>query len=294
MTARPALAIPASDPSAWLARTTTMHRVRPRTPDPVDDGLVDLSGLLGDGPRSLRAGFDLLRGDGVPSATAATYLVGWFAVPVAEVVGLALVGADAGLRFDLGTLRWRYGSHRWPEEVHARGAAVVAEGHPWSGSDDATVVTDEDAVVDRAIDALAELLVPIVEGCRRLTRVGGVGLWNEIADGVGMALTYQRVVDPTPERVARLHRATSPAHRRWRARPTIWDLPAGGLGTVHVGRKGGCCLAYTDPRERRAGQPHYCETCRFRSLDDVGARQVAWHEGHATVNGVARGPGTTG
>ncbi len=259
----------------------------------------------GDG--ALQRCFDRLCRTGVPPQAAATYTCGWYASWVANVVGVGLAGASAGLCLDPESLVWRVHPDGWADSVAAVPRLVLlAEGHEWCGlGDDAVrveVAADAD-VVGRPVRALVDVVRPIVEACHGLTKVGAAGLWNEVADALGCVMAYQDVIEPTPARVALLERAVRTPGVPWRARPALWfeDTPS---GPVHVVRKGGCCLAYTERREPANSDdagldddelddddradlarfpeppdaPMYCSTCSFRDEREVAERQIFWHE----------------
>ena len=78
----------------------------------------------------------------------------------------------------------------------------------------------------------------------------------------------------------------------WRTTPTLW-LARAGRERVCVVRKGGCCLASTEPApvaheqdddarrfaEACPGPPRarrYCDDCSHRTPEDCEARQVWW------------------
>ena len=96
------------------------------------------------------------------------------------------------------------------------------------------------------------------------------GLWNEVGDALGLVLVYQSQLDTTDERVALLERAVATRGVPWRALPKLWFIDGGDVGRLHVGQKGGCCLAYTEPgavATRRA----VC-TARHAPCRDAGPR----------------------
>lgn len=269
--------------------------------DPDSDRWVDLADLSGDGDRSLLGLHRrLCRRDSIPPATATMYLAGWFAGYTAEIVGLALATAGAGFVVDPARLRWHLHADGWPERVELDATEVlVAAGHPWAGQPGVTVVESADVVLRITVRRLVTAVVPIIDGCHRLARVGRTGLWNEVGDGLVMVLRHHG------ERLAvdddMLAAVTAAAHLDgvpWRAHAEL-RLVDTEWGAACVGRKGGCCLAYQRPVEafehtdpgldpdvaefRRRfpldpATPYYCGTCPRRGRDDAEARQLYWFE----------------
>jgi hypothetical protein len=292
---------PTDDPDTWLrllgARLEDHAALEAGEEPPVPVSLDDLLGRGG-----LEASFDRFVADGVPSQTVATYLAGWYAGGVASLVGLGLAAGRAGFCFDAASVRWYVHTAGWVGTIEATPHHVVVDrDHPWGGRAGIVSVDDLDAATSRSVAWMIELVRPIIEACRSLTRVGAVGLWNEVGDALGSVLSYQTAIEPTDDRVAILERAVDVAGRPWRARPRLWFVDSNELGRLHVIQKGGCCLAYREPHEpqdaddpsidaeHRAylerfpvepGEPWYCSTCSFREPATVADRQVFWHERH--------------
>lgn len=294
------------DPSAWTERYVAERR-------------ADLFETDGDEPTAftsvtardvtdvdspyLRAEFDRLRGLDVPPKPAAMYLAGYYAGAIADFVGFGLVGARAGFLVDLDGSSFLRHPDGWIDRVVPRFDTVVPRGHPWDGRSDTTSVGTEADVIDVTVRALVDAVEPILDACRRLTRVGLVGLWNEIGDALGMGLAYQTLIDPDPELHEVLRLATRHPARRWQTDPRLELVDTATVGRISVGQKGGCCLAYTEPSnpidvasdalddEARdyyerfpptPAEPSYCSTCSLRGEADCNDRQVYWHERRRT------------
>ena len=103
---------------------------------------------------------------------AATYLVGWYASSLAELVGLGLASSMAAIEIAPASARWRVHALGWAVGVEADFTVTVAADHPWACHPDVTVVASELHVAALAARGLAEAVRPIVEACRALTRVG--------------------------------------------------------------------------------------------------------------------------
>jgi hypothetical protein len=269
--------------------------------DPDSDRWIDVHTLAGDGDRSLPALHrQLCDSEHTPRATAAMYLAGWLAGYTAEVVGLALATARAGFLVDPTELRWHLHPDGWPERIELGTVEVlVAADHAWAGVTGVTVAESFDDVVRRTVERLVDAVTPIIDGCRRVARVGLTGLWNEVGDGLVMVLRHHddrlHIDDDmlaTVNAAARLDGVPWRAHAELRVVDTAW-------GRACVGRKGGCCLAYKRPiatfehddsdpdpdvaefRQRfplDATTPYYCGTCSLRDRDDAEARQLFWFE----------------
>jgi hypothetical protein len=293
------------DPATWLReQMATIRRGRFAGED-LDALLataevVTLDDITGDGPR-LRAEFDRLVELGTPPQAAAHYLAGWYAGALGELIGVGIAAADAGFVVEPSTIRWTVHADGWPISVDAEVRAIVPTAHPWASTGTATVVSSSHDATTIAVSALVDAVRPIIDACAALTKVGRVGLWNEVSDTVGMVLAFQTMVDPTDERVARLRDAGATAGTPWRAAPRLWSAGTGRRGAIHLAQKGGCCLAYTEPEAeepldieqyegyhraylerfpRASDDPHYCTTCSLRDRDDCEARQLFWHEHH--------------
>jgi hypothetical protein len=268
--------------------------------DPDSGRWLTAADLLDHGAARLRSLHDRLHSqERAPGATAATYLAGWFPGLAAEVVGLALATAGAGLLLRLEDLRWQLHPDGWPDRLEAGTIdVVVAAGHPWADLDGVTVVAAPDEVASRAVHALVTAVTPLIDACHGLARVGRAGLWNEVGDGLVMAVRHdgshhveQAMID-TVHAASRLPGAPWRAHAQLRMVQTPW-------GTTCVGQKGGCCLAYKRPaaafdahddpadadtaefRRRfpqQPDEPRYCGTCSLRDRADAEARQLFWFE----------------
>jgi hypothetical protein len=291
-------------PHDWLwAHFDTAYASR-HDPDGPPDGTwhVSLPALLRHDPNPLRAEFSRLRALDVPGPTAASYLVGWYAGSVAESVGIGLAAGRVGCALDPGTLRWEVHPSGWPLSLRADVRATVAVDHPWASRPDVEMVATPSDVARWAARSLVVAVTPIVDACHQLARVGRIGLWNEVADALGMVLAYQHDLETDADAIDVLAAAVNTPGVPWRARPRLWFVDAPPLGRLLVAQKGGCCLAYheadaDEPADegelddyhrqylaafpRAAAEPHYCTTCSLRDPDDCAARQVFWARHHA-------------
>lgn len=288
----------ADSPQAWLA---THLAAREDEPPGGAGGAVTLTEVLADGAAVLVAARDRIQLDGTPPPAAATYLAGWYAGAVADVVGFGLVAGGCGFLVEPDGIRWLLHPEGWPEHVEMTARAAVTADHPWAGRDDCEVVEGSVIVVERAVEALVAAVEPVIDACRGLAKVGRAGLWNEVADALGVTLVYQSLVAPTPERVAVLDAALRVPGAPWKARPRLGFVDSPVAGPVHVTQRGGCCLAHTRPPDPtdadgpdEAADPvqraydalfppdpegrYYCITCSLRPEEDSHARQVFWLE----------------
>ena len=147
----------------------------------------------------------------------------------------------------------------------------------------------------------------MIDACHDLGRTGRTGLWNEVADGLGLSVAHHPDIPARSDVIETLVRAVRTPGVPWRATPTLRIVDSAG-GPVYIGQKGGCCLAYTCPDDtdtdtdrRRAddhddaeldgdhraylerfpeqpGEPRYCTTCKFRDPADSEQRQLFWIE----------------
>jgi hypothetical protein len=291
----------AADPAAWLAvhLSARYDEHEEEAPDPALVRLVGLEEILADDAALLRQVHRGLTADGTPPAAAATYLADWYAGAVGSAVAYCLAVGGAGFEVDAGELRWHLHPDGWPLRVElGRPVAVLVDGaHPWAGRPEVTVLRGAGPVIERAVTSVVAAVTPIIDACHGLAKVGRAGLWNEVADGIGMALAYQLHLAVTDGMLVVLDAAVRATGVPWKATPSLrWS--DSNLGRLHVAQKGGCCLAYTrdevdatDDAEvdaeraeylarfpRLAGEPRYCSTCSFRDAADCDARQVYWLE----------------
>ena len=231
-----------------------------------------------------------------PPAAAAKYLAGWYGGWLAESVGFVYAMAGAGALTDT-SVRWRQHPEGWIDRVDIASCSMaVASDHPWAHRTDVVVLADDAAVRHATVAALTDLLSPVLAVCRSTARVGWNSLWAEVADGIGMALAFTPRLPQAPLAAAPLRELLDTPSAPWKARPDLW-VATTETGPFAMGRKGGCCLAYTADREppdptdpdldsyHRAylqrfptapDTPNYCSTCCFRKLEDVEARQRFW------------------
>ena len=252
------------------------------------------SDLLADDAAPLKGWAAAMCRDGTTPQAAATFVAGWFAGGAGRLVGAALGTVGAGLLLAPDEVVWAVTEEGWPADGTIGASTVlVPPGHPWSGQPGTETVA-EDAMLVRTVGALIDYAAPLIEACKGLGKVGRSSLWDEVADGVGCALTYKpRALDPAA--IDLLTRAVSLPGAPWKGRPTLTNVDSAVLGPVHVSQRGGCCLAFTcqhekDPdaepdevelawKERFPGPDKgYCSTCRFRDPADSFARQVFYLE----------------
>lgn len=229
-------------------------------------------------------------------AAAATCLVGWIGGSLAGTIGHALATVDAGFLVN-DTVRWHRHPGGWVDRVDlGRPEVAVGPGHPWTGQAGVDVVEGDDDLHRRAVDTLVSALSPLVDACCSLGRTGRTGLWNEVADGLGLSVTHQTSVPTRVDIVDTLARAVRTPNSPWGAGPTLRIVDTA-AGPVYIGQKGGCCLTYTCPAvdaapedydddyrafldrfPERPGERRYCSTCKFRDPLDSELRQRFWIE----------------
>ncbi|MGQ0776571.1 MAG: hypothetical protein ACT4NY_19450 [Pseudonocardiales bacterium] len=292
----------APGPIGWLSGLQVAlaeHRAVGEAEDPVELTVLGTAELLADDAAVLRGAHARLVAEGTTPQAAATYLAGWFAGGVAELVALGLAVGRAGFRVRAPHIRWHLHPDGWPQRIVLLDAEVeVAEGHPWAGRPGVGVVPGPVETGGRAVTDLVAFATPVVSACRGLARrVGLAGLWAEVADGLGSPLAYQDVIPVTEDLCDILRRALATPGVPWRAVPRLAFATAPAVGSVHVVQKGGCCLSFTcpdsaeddhevDPEHQawlarfphRPGEKRYCSTCRFRDPADTEARQLYWAE----------------
>jgi hypothetical protein len=294
----------AAGPGEWAASVLqerydrwAEHDVDPQR-GAADDSWMSVDDVVADDGAWLRAVHHrLMTGHSAPADTAASYLTGWYAGAIVDVVGYGLATARAGLLLDADTVRLHVHPDGWIDRIElVAPTALVPAGHPWAGRP-GVEVDDADRMLHRCVAGAVALVRPIVDGCHGLARVGRAGLWNEVGDSLGLA--FDDAVPATEPVRELLMAAVSVPGVPWRAKPSIEIVDDGVLGLAFVRRKGGCCLAYqcdhgeatdhdadngaVDPdlqafRERFGADdgPHYCTTCKFRDPDDSRERQLFW------------------
>lgn len=200
--------------------------------------------LLAEDAAVLRTSAARMVADRTSRQAAATYLAGWFPGGAGRVVGVALGVAGAGLVLTPEALTWHVVEEGWPAGGSVGDVSVlVPPGHPWSGQAGVETVPEPELLV-RTVGALIEFAAPLVEACKSLANVSRSSLWDEVADGVACALSYQpRPLDPAAMDL--LSRAVELPGTPWKGRPRLSNVESAVLGPVHVAQKGGCCLAFT-------------------------------------------------
>lgn len=177
-----------------------------------------------------------------------------------------------------------------------RPGVIVGPGHRRQGQGDVHVAADDDDLHRRTVGALVATLRPLIDACSVLGRTGRTGLWNEVADGLGLTVVNQAGVPIRADIVDTLARAVRTPGSPWGTTPTLRIVDTA-AGPAYIGQKGGCCLTHTCPAvdadpedhddeyraflERFPAQPgerRYCSTCRFRDPLDSELRQRFWLE----------------
>lgn len=298
------MTLSAPTPQAWWA--THLHRYlagldEEAAPDhePRWVGLTDVVGHDGALVRDVHR--KLLAAQGGTAQMAAKWIVDWYAGTPAGAVGFVLATADAGVLLDSGTLRLRLDGQGRVDRVDVDACpVVVTDDHPWAELTEVQVAASREEVVARTITSLVGCLVPVVETVRGLTRVGARSLWSEVADALGLCLTYQPQVPVRQAPVDRLAEALSSDGVPWRSAPAL-RLGEAPWGQAYLGQKGGCCLAYqrpargpVPPQEQDPDQQafeqafppgdepedHFCGTCSLRDRPGCEARQLWWLQRH--------------
>ncbi len=295
----------APDPRTWLEVDLEAHDAyhdEDHAPEPGERRLLTRADLLADDAAALRETHARLRADATTAQAAATYLAGWYAGAAATVVGVGLATARAGFLLDPAAVRWRVVPEGWPERTLLDAPRVlVAPGHRWAERSGVEVVADPDDLLTRTVSALVAFATPIVHACTQLAKVKPVKLWDEVADGMACALSHRLEPVVTPDMIDVLDRAVRVPGTPWRNRARLELRADPLLGTVHIAQKGGCCLAFTNPRgplppieeldeDQRAWRERfpppetgkrYCGTCTFRPAAECDERQLFWLHRHA-------------
>lgn len=252
-----------------------------------------------DSPGPVLADVDRLRAQGSHPGAAARFVTAWTAGALAEVVGRTLAIADAALVVSGDTALLRHPGG-WSDGVvpHAAGPADVrvAATHPWWGATGTAAPRTD--VVEDAVTALVQQCRPVVEAIAGHVRISASGLWQEVADALVGGVLLQPGLRLDEAARARLRAAVGGPERPWPRTPEVAvseEGPEDGVGDV-VGRRGGCCLAFTTPTApfdaTRIGDPllrdwyarfpleapgrQYCSSCSLRTTDDAHTRQRFW------------------
>ncbi len=278
-------------PAAWLDQRLP-RRFDEYGSDPTTRPWYHRDDIVGNNAALLREWHHrLVTDEHTPPAAAATFLAEWIGGTLAGAIGHALATTDAGFLVD-DTVRWHQHPDGWIDRVDlGRPHVLVAAEHPWRtvpGTD--TLGADE--LLSRTVEALVTFLDPIIDACHQLAPTGRIGLWNEIADGLGLAVAHTEGLPTQNDIVDLLARAVRTDSAPWRATPTLRIIETAN-GPAYIGQKGGCCLAYTRTQrtdvdsepltdDRRAylqrfpqqpDAPRYCTTCKFRDPADSEQRQ---------------------
>lgn len=279
-------------PTAWLTHRLP-HRFDEYGSDPTAGPWYQRADILADDAALLRSWHQRLVSDEhTAPAAAATYLAEWMGGTLAGAIGHALATTDAGFVVD-DTVRWHQHPDGWIDCVDlGQPHTLVTAKHPWHAVP-GTERVDSDELLSLTVEALITLLDPIIEACRHLAPTGRAGLWNEIADGLGLAVAHTEGLPVRTDIVDLLARAVRTEPTPWRATPTLRIIDTA-TGPAYIGQKGGCCLAYTCPKreatdseDRRVfldrfpeqpDEPRYCTTCKFRDPTDSEERQRFWIE----------------
>jgi hypothetical protein len=141
-----------------------------------------------------------------------------------------------------------------------------------------------------ALSCLVAASQGVLEVVRGFAKVGLVALWSEVIDAFALAGTSQGDLPGDPAVLTRLSEAARVPGMPWRKYPELWVAEVGGRG-VHVGQKGGCCLAYLCEqvpdsaldedlqawRERFPSDPqgrNYCSSCSLLQRSECQDRQL--------------------
>ncbi|BAK35922.1 hypothetical protein MLP_29080 [Microlunatus phosphovorus NM-1] len=296
--------LPAESPAAWTER----HRA---TLFP--DHLATLDHLAGgDRPAHvLRTTDELVAGTlvqavddlttgGTPLAAAGMQLASSYAGLMSWWIGVALLGADAAMVVSPNAVSYWCHPGDYPDALEIANpiGAVVPPGHRWSDHSGVRVAPPRQ-VAEAAAHSAIVAATPLVEQLHELTRAGRVGLWHEVADSFAGAAVYQQDIRVGRSDLQTIDDALALPGAPWRRRPSLrlHSVPGGAVCILH---KAGCCLAYTTqssvdtefdedhqafetafPPER--GQPGYCVSCKFRSIEEVTRMQLWWRAREAGV-----------
>jgi hypothetical protein len=208
--------------------------------------------------------------DAVPARAALTMLAGWTAGYVAWVIAIGVVRDRVLVRASApSALRvLRHADGYYFDARLARPCVAVEADHPWAARPEVAVADAplEVAAVREIGLACEPIIEPIASGSGR----GRQGLWAQVADSVSHAATS---VGELPAVEALL----DADHTPWRHRPRMWVASDGTL----VRHRGSCCLWYR--REGVDPDEGYCDTCLFRTTEDVEARVLAYAESERTA-----------
>ena len=255
--------LPADTPQAWLDThlAAWFAYYEPGT----EHRLVTIDDLTGGALAELHA---TLTDEGAPPKAAAKYLADWFGGVVARSIGFAAVATGATFVIDGDVLRWHVHPDGWAAKLElGEPRVLVPPGHEWSA--DAEVVEGEAERHARAVAALTDAVRPLVTTLRELSGLGFPGLWAEVGDGFGGALAYQSELPVEPRGLTTLRSLAGAESAPWKTRPSLWTADADDR-TIAVLRKGGCCLAYTEPDGEK------CSHCSLRDPETCEARQIEY------------------
>jgi len=285
-------------PNAWLTQRLP-RRFDEHGSDPNTGPWYCRADILTDDAALLRRWHHRLVADEhTAPAAGATYLASWIGGTLAGAVGHALATTDAGFLVD-DTVRWHQHPDGWIDRVDlGHPHTLVTAEHPWRTESVIELVEQEDLLA-RTVDSLVTFLDPLIEACHRLARTGRTGLWNEVADRLGLAVAHAHAIPTRTDIVDLLARAVRTNRTPWNATPTLRIIDTT-TGPAYIGQKGGCCLAYTCPLHEaddstgldddhsaylqrfpeQSDEPRYCTTCKFRDPADSEQRQRFWLERH--------------
>jgi hypothetical protein len=212
---------------------------------------------------ALAAQVELVRGECDGHHDIATaFVAGRFAWPLARLAAVPPVTADRALQFEPRELWIRQDARGLFTAVRLATVSL------------ATGAADGSPAVAHALSAAlaVDSYRPVVDGLRRVGRLGRRALWGQLADAVVAAVGTVLGADGDPA-VATRH-----ADLLLRgADPPLWVRPeyadARPDGTRHLAwRRGSCCLAY------RLASFGLCTTCPLRS-------RTSWLEASASAGG---------
>jgi hypothetical protein len=260
---------PVSAPD-WFER-----RVRPLVGEPGSEGIWQPAGTVPP-DAALAAIEDAMRRDArAPARAAMTMTAGWLAGWTAWVLAVGVLRDGILVRASRpGVLDLLLHPEGYLCDARVRRHdCVVVEGHGWDGRASTTVVADDDALHARAVREIADVCGPVVDAIARRSGRGRAGLWAQVADSLADAA--HAVLEAEPDLapaapIAAVERLLRAPGAPWTHRPRLW-LAGEREDPVLVKHRGSCCLYYRCDQGRT---PH-CDTCLFRTSEDVQARVLA-------------------
>ncbi len=109
-------------------------------------------------------------------------------------------------------------------------------------------------MAEATVAALIDAVTPLIDACHGLARIGRAGLWNEVADGLATTVGFDATLSVHARAVDPLANAVTVGGAPWKAQPSVRIVDAA-TGPTYIVQKGGCCLAYTRPRDPDVTNP---------------------------------------